>query len=696
MSFTYQGSGPVSLNLIDLWNEYCDKRGLTPEMIKSMDPNDQGGLMILERANKLFPGISGLRSVGAIGAFVFPIAEGEYRARVLYDPNFQIDPKPAKADSQKQQKYRGQQNSISRVYIPTLVSNWYDSKYNLLIVEGAFNAVRLCADGFHAVAISGVYNWRDKTAPKGDDKIIDDLAALLLSDHIERVTVLFDSDSVDEGKNVQLIAAKHRLCQAITKLLSDRKQTIYTCAPTPRKGGAKRGPDDYLQEEGLEKFQELLDKGSRLYEDFPRQRIERESIERYIYVKKLEKFFDTLTWDEISTTQLDKELMGRGKVYDYTANKSKPDFYTHKDLLATHALDGLRFAYDIKFRPDLKDVYYQDEKDGNKYINCFNPKHLPTPLQGDVSLFYESLRSLCRNSPSAVDKIMVILARHVQSPGLTPKYGILFTGKPRAGKSNMAKLIGLALGGVEYSHFTKINLKTEFNGDYKNKVAKEWPEFDKNMDSDWLKDLITSDTRRVNNKHGRIEDVANFMLNMFTCNGLQSQIEEDDGRFVICGYAEPDNKDLGLAFEEWVKASGPNHLRHHLLYDIDASSYDRLDVKTEMRDAVIKASKSNIGQICDQVIADLEEVQGLECTTAELLSEILRPYDVNPIHFIRQNSTKFWQTHREQIKIDGKTYRFRAFKNTDFWRKCDDATAYRQQLDLIINHMKATNSNRKY
>jgi hypothetical protein len=208
------------------------------------------------------------------------------------------------------------------------------------------------------------------------------------------------------------------------------------------------------------------------------------------------------------------------------------------------------------------------------------------------------------------------------------------------------------------------------------------------MDEEWLKDLITGDTYMVSVKYGVNYAEKNHTLNVFTCNGLQSKIQEGDSRFVIGGYAKQDNKKLGLEFEKWVRSTGPNYFRYHLLNEIDASGYDALDVHTEMRKSVIDASQSYRDTVKDYIMEELEQMPDLECVPNGLLESLLRPYDVKVISFNKVYGQYFIRPALEVVKIEGATVRFRAFKNLDRWKGEVDPVAYRLQYELANEFVK--------
>jgi hypothetical protein len=247
--------------------------------------------------------------------------------------------------------------------------------------------------------------------------------------------------------------------------------------------------------------------------------------------------------------------------------------------------------------------------------------------------------------------LLVIAAKHAQDPALTPKYALHFTGEQGSGKSLMARAIGLALS--KRYHCDRVDLNVSFNRDWRGFACKEWAEYDKNMDAEFLKDLVTCFEYTVHEKYKNPITEENHALNIFTCNGLQAKIQEGDRRFLVCGMAKPDNKLLGLEFEAWVNGMGPNFVRYHLLNDIDCSNYDQLDMWTEIKDVVIEASKSFRATVCDYAVEELEQIEGLECVPNAIVQTILDPHRVSIISFMKEFGHIFIIPRKESVKIDG-------------------------------------------
>ena len=661
-------SFPV-INALDLWKNYTEKRGLT---LKGMCPPAQ--LLPREEAAKLIG--KHLNGFMPVAAFVFP-ANGNpdcphLNSKIIYAPTADI-PRPTEALQKKKPKYLSQEGSPSYLYIPPCLTDWKnpDNKYDLHIVEGPLVAQKLAEEGIRAVGLNGIWNFRikGKTSPT-----FPDLIELARCANVQSITILGDADVPDRP---DLQAGVNTLALELVKLRPERIDTLYTCFPPAAADGTKLGPDDYLQQQGPDEFLRLLREQRRRWDDHPYLQVERRWIERVIYNEHSGKFFDCSIRKEVERDHINMNMAPGSRVLDIQSSRGKIIGYKSDQYLISPAA---RIAQGIRFQPDEPQEFFQGA-DGLRYINKSRPEDFPVPIKGDVSIFYEVLKNLCKDSPSAEQKIVTACAKHAQQPVFAPiKHAILLTGEQRAGKSTMAKCIGYALS-KRFSS-VRVNLTDKFNAHWRGFACREWAELDKHMDGEWLKDLITAPTYTVRDMRVSPYDENNYTLNIFTANGMESKLQEGDERFVVAGYARRDDQRLGLEFERWVDGPGPQNLRYHLLYEVDCSTYDTMGVWTELREAVINASKDYKQTVKDEIIFMIQNVPGLECLPNSTLEYLLESHKTNTISFIKANAQHFIKPLRESVKIDGQVVRFRAALNHDYWKTCDDRDKYVEQYNL--------------
>jgi hypothetical protein len=206
-------------------------------------------------------------------------------------------------------------------------------------------------------------------------------------------------------------------------------------------------------------------------------------------------------------------------------------------------------------------------------------------------------------------KILTVAAKHVQSPTINPLYGIILVGEHGAGKTLLAQAIGNSIS--KRYHCARVNLADTFTASWRGYACKEWPEFDKNMDAEWLKDLITAKTVEVRAPYQQPYSIDNFTLNIFTANQMKAVIQDGDRRMIISGWGKRMPAKLGADFHDWVNGPGPSYLRHHFLYEVSALEYEAMGSFTESREAVIEASKSYKMSVKDLIEEELRMVEGL-------------------------------------------------------------------------------------
>lgn len=142
-------------------------------------------------------------------------------------------------DSKKPAKYLQKSGSTSRLYFSTLVA-WSviagDSSVPIIFVEGEFKAIKACQEGLHAIAVSGVWNWRKR----GDDKDSSPISCFNLINWKQRtVYICFDSDG---ASNKQVRAAELALAQELFNRGAEPRIIRLPTLP----GQSKTGLDDFI------------------------------------------------------------------------------------------------------------------------------------------------------------------------------------------------------------------------------------------------------------------------------------------------------------------------------------------------------------------------------------------------------------------------------------------------------------------
>lgn len=663
MAFTVvEGGGKAP---IQYWIDYCIKRGLVPQTLT------QAGIQFLDAPTLEKNYGKWLLKDNPVGAAVIPASgnlDSEYKKfRIFYrDDATAVPPVKGAQPRRKLAREFGHRNVL---YTPPILTDWFEKEYDLFVIESELASLRLAQDGFHAVAIAGVDGWH--IGDKATD-MVPELKRLVMAKNVRNVTIMHDSDV---GERPDLEVALNRLARAIALLRKDKSSSLFICLPPSPTDGNKLGPDDYLQLVGKDAFADHIDAEKKPFDDHPELQADMRWRDRVIYNRSSGLFYDNEIRKEVRAEHINSNMAPDSEVISL---KGKVIIYTHQNYLRSH---GARIAHGIRYNPNTDDEFYEDQRDGQWYINQYNPKDIPIPVRGDTGLFYQVLENLTPRQPEARKKILIVAAKHAQEPGTIPLYALHFIGEQGAGKTLLAKSIGLSLS--SRYHNSRVNLSDTFNVGWRGYACKEWPEYHKEMDAEWLKDNITGEKVVVRAPYQAEYYIDNYCLNIFTANSMKAAIQKGDRRFIVSAGAKTlAGSKLLSDFVEWINGPGPGILRYHLLHDVDTSEYATMSSATESKEEVIEASETYRETVCDLIIQELEQIEGLECVPNKILETLLQKYQVNTISFNKEFGMVFVKPAKEQVKINGYPERFRAFKNQDAWRKEQDAEAYRIQYEL--------------
>jgi hypothetical protein len=142
-------------------------------------------------------------------------------------------------------RYCQRKHSVSRLYVPRLLDPRMltDPTRPLLIPEGEKKAIKLCQDGFDAIAVTGVHAWLRNKLP------IPDFSRIAWAGR--KVTIVFDSDPGERSRG-QVQAARSWLAAVLTVLGAE-----VDGIDLPDDGTTKVGADDFLVANGPEAFRAL-------------------------------------------------------------------------------------------------------------------------------------------------------------------------------------------------------------------------------------------------------------------------------------------------------------------------------------------------------------------------------------------------------------------------------------------------------
>ncbi len=209
------------------------------------------------------------------------------------DPYYRLKPeKPIYYGSGGKRKYLARKNGGNRLYLPPyddVDAVLDDIEHDLIITEGEKKALKAYQEGYTAIALAGVWSWREKTGSgTGETKAIKELDCFMWAKRT--VYIVFDSDAAEneDVKNAENALAK--------ELYKKGARVLIARLPSLDDEEGKTGLDDYLLMEGFEDFdkrlREAIPPASRYFDGgtFKPLRLAKELSlrDRYIHAKDFE------------------------------------------------------------------------------------------------------------------------------------------------------------------------------------------------------------------------------------------------------------------------------------------------------------------------------------------------------------------------------------------------------------------------
>ena len=512
-----------------------------------------------------------------------------YRLRYLAEkPGFD------QLTGKKPQRYVNEPNAGVAAYFP-LGTDWValaeDTSQALIITEGELKAAKACVEGFPAIGLGGVYNFR--SAKLG----VSWLPELGLINWVKRrVFIIYDSD----------FQSNPQVCQALNTLseeLVDQGALPFMITLPDVNPEGKTGLDDYLisPEADLERLikdtkvpltlaQPLWD----LNDDVIYVRDPGVIVERMTGKVRTAKDFESVFAPRRATNQ----------------KLGKDGAITMEQVSAAN--QWLKWP----LRAEAGKLTYQPQPVGpcgrlvqdpsfHPALSCYNtwPGWGCEPAQGDVSPFLELLEHLFTGAePGAMQWFLRWLAYPLQFPGVKLFTAVLFYGREHgSGKS----IIGYTMSKIYGDNYTKIKTKNL------NENHNEWMEHrqfilgdeitgsDKRELADEVKDMISQRTVRVNRKFIPSYDIPDCLNYFFTSNHPDAFLLEDsDRRFFIHEVTASPKPEWFYKMEYglWVDSTnGPAALFDYLLkLDLGDFNPEAPAFRTAAKQAMIADGKSDL------------------------------------------------------------------------------------------------------
>ena len=489
------------------------------------------------------------------------------------------------------------------VYLPPNQADWPeildDPDRPLLITEGELKAAKACHEGFPAIGLGGVFNFR---SAKLGLSLLPELEEV---NWVKRnVYFLYDSD----------FRTNEFVCGALKSLADGLFQRgalpHFVALPDVVQGG-KTGLDDYLVSctDPKRDLAELLRTQA---QPLTLSRALWKLNDQVLYVKDPGLVLHRISGQKMSpnafkdhhyatATQSEQELKPDGSVSlkSVSAAKSWLTWPMRAEVGG------------MTYKPGGPKIITADEA----YLSRYNtwPGWGSQPVKGDVSLWLKLVDFLFTGAdPASKLWFMRWCAYPIQHPGTKLFTCALVHGiKHGTGKS----LLGYSLGRIYGSNFVEIkeqDLQNQFTEWMVNKqfvLADDVTGSDKRHDMDLLKKLITQKETRINIKYVPSYTVPDCLNWLFTSNQPDAFFLEDNDRrsFVheVPASLEPLHEDFYMDYDLWLETDcGP--ALHHFLANLDLGDFNPSApaLRTIAKERMISDVRSDLGSWVRRIAQD--------------------------------------------------------------------------------------------
>lgn len=442
----------------------------------------------------------------------------------------------------KDLRYAQPGKSLNELYLPPVGgTNWKSIAQNpeipIIITEGELKAACATKLGFPTVGLGGVWCFKSNNARM---PLLPMFHEFVWRDRI--VYICYDSDAVT---NPQVMSAENALARELTMLGA---APYIVRIPFLEKDNKKIGLDDYLVDEGVESFRELLDSAAEwraaqelfalnqevVYVRDPGVILRMENLQRIGPRAFVDHAYSTRVYYEEQVTDKGTKMVERSAAKEW--------------LKWPHRAEVNKVTYE----PGGERITRKNE------LNVW-PGWNAEPEPGDIGPWTELLDFIFGPRNPHRQWFEQWCAYPLQHPG-EKMYSspVIWGRKHGTGKS----LIGYTLGKIYGKNFTEIsdqNIHESHNEWAENKqfvMGDEITSGDKRGVADRLKSMITRQLLRLNPKYVPSYTVPDRINYYFTSNHPDSFfLEDDDRRFFIHEVkGTPKAKEFYKAYEKWMGA----------------------------------------------------------------------------------------------------------------------------------------------
>lgn len=459
-------------------------------------------------------------------------------------------------DSKDDVRYTNEPASGVVAYFPPNV-DWPkivpDAEQTLIITEGELKAAKACKEGYPAIGLGGVWNFRSSTLG------LTFLPELELFNWVKRrVYIMYDSDVV-------LKTGVQEAMNSLAEELMNRGALPFIVYIPAGDDDRKQGLDDWCVANPGLSISELVDRRQPLTQVRKLFSLNND----LVYIRDKGIIVEQATQNKMSSAQFKESYLN----IDY-AELVVSDNGTVSLHKAPVAMSWMKWplrhqAAKMTYKPGAPQIITPTDPLRSQY-NLW-PGWGCQPQEGDVQPFHDLLDHLFTGA-DASDREWFLrwCAYPLQYPGTKLFTAVVMHGiKHGTGKS----LVGYTLGRIYGKNFTEITQSDLHGGFNAWAEAKQLVMGDdvtgsnKRQDNDVLKKLITQRELRVNTKFMPeyvVPDVVNYY---FTSNHPDAFfLEDDDRRFfihevLVGSLSEEFYMDYGL----WLDTTGPSALFHYLM-----------------------------------------------------------------------------------------------------------------------------------
>lgn len=485
---------------------------------------------------------SGITTEQAENAGWFPINETQYC--IAYGANSLVDGQQFYVikNVNGSPKYISAKGAGSRAFIIPEVKEYYTKNPNipLLITEGEKKALKATLEDIPMLGIRGNYSftYQEKDAPRFE--LLPEIKELMTDR--KQIYLIWDSDAQEKWES-SFKEATERLAALI-----DPYDCQLHCAILPELNGNKTGVDDYLCS-GKTKIDLIncIETEKTLIKPL------KSKVNRIpSWAKSLVYIADGRFVINIKTGEILKDA-------DFNAIHS--DKYLGEDVKTSPTrwlLNSNRIekCYQMTYRPDLNSGIV--EVDNIKLFNTYLPTHHQKVTSSEVdnakTVLEEHAKKLTGDD---ADVFLDYVAFLIQKPGQKVNWAMIVQSVHGAGKSFFTDLLRAVLGQKNVQNIDKSVIEGSFNDYLQSQllIVEELRDGGSRYTlANKLKDLITSDTVRINPKGFKAyqqKNISNFLC--FTNYRDCLAIDQHERRWAVI-YSPLKKKDVnGLDREGYYK-----------------------------------------------------------------------------------------------------------------------------------------------